>query len=421
MRKYQNKTVIIKYIVLSLLLFSLLGILIPKGGHGWDIYCWKLWSKYIFENGLGNVYESSSNYLPLYYYILDIYSHVQGNVEKINDNIHYLKYVTLFFHFITGLFLLLVVGKEGDKWWMKLINAMFYLLNFAVLYNSIVWGQVDAILTCFIFISVYFSIERKVLMSLVFFVLAMNFKLQAVVFFPVIGLLLFSEMILTFSYRKLFAWVLVPLVVQVFIILPFMIAGNVGDLYCVIVDSLDKFPVVSLNAFNVWEFMLSGNVMNIKDSGKALGISYKNWGLFLFFTTSLIALTPLIKFVFYSVVKKTKQHILVKEILNICALIPLLFFYFNTQMHERYSHPALVFLIGYSIFQRRPLFAIIGSFAYFLNLEAVLQFFNLNYESFIFNRDFISSLFLLTILMLYADLFGFSLRARSFLKTYFNV
>lgn len=399
-----------KYIALCLLLFTFCMMIMPHSGHGGDLWCWTKWAEYMFQNGLGQIYNSNSDYLPLYHYILYLYSLSQVSIEEIGRNIYYLKFVTLLFHFVTGFFLALMIKKDQDSWDKVLTNVMYYLLNIAILYNTVIWGQVDAILTCFVFGSIYFAYKKRILLSLIFMVLAINFKLQAIIFLPIVGLMLLPLMISCFSIKKLVKWILVLLILQLLIISPFIVEGTVGSLWAVVTGSVGKYPVVSMNAYNIWDFMLSGNLMQILDSHTFLGISYKSWGLFMFFTTSGIALLPLAKLGYLSIVNRTELNVPLDKILIVCTIIPLLFFYFNTQMHERYTHPAFIFLIAYSLRKKKPLIAIVGCLAYFLNLEDVLRFMKLdNYGTLIFNRDFISSLYLITIIWLFSDLFNFKL------------
>lgn len=63
------------YFPLSIMgiLFILLVFLIPDKSHGSDISCWQSWAKYSFTNGLGEIYQSWTDYLPLYQYVLYIY------------------------------------------------------------------------------------------------------------------------------------------------------------------------------------------------------------------------------------------------------------------------------------------------------------------------------------------------------------
>lgn len=118
-------------------------------------------------------------------------------------NKHYLKMFTLVFHFVTGYFVYLFVKRKNESWDTALINTLFYLVNIAVLYNVIIWSQVDIILTCFVFISVYYAMKNKALLAIVFLILGLNFKLHAIIFVPVIGLLLLPGMIHSFSIKKL--------------------------------------------------------------------------------------------------------------------------------------------------------------------------------------------------------------------------
>ncbi len=395
-----------KYIPLCILLFTFCFVIMPHDGNNWDINCWKQWAEYIFENGLGNVYNSNTDYLPLFHYVLKIFGVFQGSIEKIGSNIHYLKSITLLFHFLTGFFLISLIKKKGSSPDNMIVYVLFYLLNIAILYNTVVWGQVDAILTCLSFIACYFSFKKNVLLSLVFIVLAINFKLQAIIFLPVVGLMLFPVIISTFSIKKVLKWIFIPFLLQIIILLPFILSGTLDNLWSVVTGSVGKWPVVSMNAYNIWDFILSGDLYTMPDNKTFIGISYKQWGLLMFFVTSGIALFPLLKSGYLSIKRKIDFNFPIEKFLLLCGIIPLLFFYFNTQMHERYIHPALVFLIAYSLYTKKPFVLIIGCCAYLLNLEGVLKFMHIhNYGTLIFNRDFISSLYLLTIVWLYIELF----------------
>lgn len=401
-----HRSLLLKYLSLCILLFSCLVILMPHGGFHSDIRLWKIWSIYGFENGLGNVYGSHSNYLPLYHYILYVFAAVMGSAKAIGDHIYLLKGITLLFHFITGYFFIRFLSKTKVNEANYLFYVLFYLLSISVLYNSLIWGQVDAIMTCFVFVSVYYAYDKKGIYSLLFFTLALNMKLQAIVFFPIITLILVSDLIGNFKFRKLLGWIAYPLLLQTLILLPFILNGKIENVWAVIEGSIGHYPVVSMNAYNFWDLLLPGNLMKTPDSGLFLSISYKNWGLLLFFTLGFIALLPLFKAIKAQLVLKRSITISLRQVICISALIPLLFFYFNTQMHERYSHPAMVFLILYAVLYKRVWPAILGSIAYVLNLEAVLKFLKLgaDYKIVVFNRDFISVLFLATILLLFYEL-----------------
>ncbi len=400
-----------KYLFLTILLFLLFMIILPHSGHDYDSYCWRSWAEYIYKNSLGQVYHSGTDYLPLYHYILALFSFTQKSFENIEKNIYLLKGITLVFHFISTFFLILYIRKKDQTTENIIFKSLFYLLNITVLYNTIIWGQIDEILTCFVFISFYFAFRKRVLFSLIFLLLALNLKMQSLIFLPGIGLALLPIIISRFSIKNILIWIFIPLIIQFSILSPFIFQGTLDELWKVVTGSVGKYPFVSMNAYNLWHLIISGDLMIMKDNAEFMAVSYKKWGLLFFFITSIIALYPLLKQSFISILHKKEFNFPIEKSLIIFAIIPLLFFFFNTQMHERYSHPAFIFLIGYSLYYNRYFVSIIGCLAYFLNMEDVLRFLELhNYGTLIFNRDFIASLYLITIILLYSYLFDFKIK-----------
>jgi hypothetical protein len=75
-------------------------------------------------------------------------------------------------------------------------------------------------------------------------------------------------------------------------------------------------------------------------------------------------------------------------------------------MHERYSHPAIIFVAIYSILTGRYLPYVLVSLAYFLNMEAVLKYLGFhNYGIVPFSPQFVAALYLVAILVLFFDLY----------------
>lgn len=402
-----------KYIYICLLLFTLFWFVFPRTGHPYDNWCWSEWARHSYTMGLGNVYNYFTDYVPLYHYILKFYLLFQGSEDEIAKNIYYLKMITLVFHFITGYFVFKLIRNEKENDDTNLINVLFYLLNIGVLYNALVWGQVDIILGYFVFMSCYYAFKHKIFLSLLFLLLGLNFKLHAIIFVPVIGLLILPDFVSTLSIKKTLGWILALGAVQYLIVLPFINAGTMENLMRVVTGSVDKFPVVSANAYNLWYFFFDGDLTKISDTTLALGLTYKSWGMLLFCASSALALYPQIRVLYFSLKTRMAVYLSLEKVLLICALIPMLFFYFNTQMHERYAHPAFAFLLTYCILQKKPLLAIIASAAYVLNLEAVLKFLQLpKYSTLLFDSDFISCLWLISIIGLYLELYEISFKRK---------
>jgi Gpi18-like mannosyltransferase len=407
------------FLFLFLLLFLFYVAILPKSGHGWDSFLWKEWCIYTFNEGLSQIYSSGTDYLPLYHYILWIFGQIQGSVVSIQNNIFFLKSITLIFDFICGFVMILFLNEKFKDKSKVFLLSLFYFFNIGIFYNTIMWGQVDGIVTCFIFLSFYYAYKKNILPSLAFYIIAINFKLQAIIFLPLVGLILLPTIIQSLSIKKFLLWIIIPSIIQLLILLPFIISGTTSKIWDVVINSFGKFPVVSMNAFNIWYFFLDGNLMGIKDNETLFGFTYNKIGLILFFVISFLSLFPLIKSVLKSIKSKTLLQFPTEKLLIIGALIPLLFFYLNTQMHERYSHPAFIFIMTFCILKNKPFLGVLSSLAYLLNLESVLHFFQIhNYGTVIFSPIFISILYLLTIILLFFELYEISIFKKRYLVNF---
>jgi Gpi18-like mannosyltransferase len=388
-------------------------ILKTKSGYEYDLWCFAEWAKYSFTEGLSNIYKSWTDYLPLYQYVLFCFGKIQGSVEAIADNIYKLKTLTIFFELGTTLMLFKMLEKKFKDTYKAVFFSLFYFLNLAVLYNCVIWGQIDGIVTFFIFGSIIFGYKKKLFLSLLFFVLALNTKLQAIIFLPVIGFLLLPIILNKSIIKKLIYSIVGIGIIQLLIFLPFIYAGDFSQLWNVVTNSVGKFPQVSMNAYNMWYFFIE-NPGDILDTNIFLGITFKTWGLILFFSTGFLALLHLIKPFILNLYKKIEFKYSLRKLMISCALIPLLFFFFNTQMHERYVHPAFIFLAVYAMLYSKPVVFILGSLAYFLNMENVLRFFQTNnYHTLVFTPWFIACIYFLVIILLFIDLYDVKLNKKN--------
>lgn len=372
------------------LLFFGVVLLTPSFGHPWDSLCWQNWATKIHDDGIGKVYESGSDYMPLYLYILSFYGDIQGNTEFIVKNSYKLKYFTYFIEVIAGLLLIRIVYEFTGNLIYSLLISLLYYLNFFYFYNSIIWSQVDGIMTFLIFLSFWFAYKKSVLLSGIFLLLAINFKLQAIVFIPLIGLLLLPELVHRTSWIKLLLLVVMLVGIEVLLYLPHYRAGNLDKALAVITDSFSKFPKVSLNAFNFWYWFVS-EPATTPDTLEFCGVTYKRIGLILFFVSSFFALLPLFLHTINKIFFPEKQsHYSFQKMLIVGILIGLLFFFMNTEMHERYAHPAIFFAACYALLTRRIFIYIILSIVYFCNLERVLSFTAMNHKTLIYTPCFLA-------------------------------
>ena len=110
-------------------------------GFVWDMLYWTHWSQWNAEHGMRNAYGSGTNYTPLYLYALWIFGKVMRTPEAIAHYINYVRFFTLIAEF-WGLWF---VWKWLDKKVEYLLILLISVFNLGYIYNTLIWGQVDAI------------------------------------------------------------------------------------------------------------------------------------------------------------------------------------------------------------------------------------------------------------------------------------
>jgi Gpi18-like mannosyltransferase len=237
--------------------------------------------------------------------------------------------------------------------------------------------------------------------------IAINFKLQAIIFLPLV-LILSLPFIRNKGWKFLGLHVLAIISIQILILLPFAISGNLDEtLHALATRSVDKYPTLSRNAYNVWHYLVS-EPFHFPDSNTVFHVPLKYWGMAMFFAASGMILLPLFLAVNNGAFENLKRNERLGTIFQVAALVTLAFFLFNTQMHERYMHPAVLFSGLFMILTHRPIVYMLASIGYLLNLEAIMQYMryfdgllgiHIDYgQWFIFVPEFVATLFLVAFL-----------------------
>ncbi len=399
MKSFFNLDILQKVLLYGLAFVFFVAIL-PKAAFQGDMSFWLEWTGWIHDHGLGKIYNYNTDYHPLFLYGLHLFQWIMGSMAEVKAHLNYVKVIPLVFDFIGALSVFFILKNEKNA----LIYPFFLLFNIGYMYNTSLWGQIDSIHSAFILLSIIFVLKKMPLWSVAFFLLALNTKLQSIIYLPIIGLLLLPYF--TQSYKTVLKSLGLILSIQFIIFLPFILNGSIDGFWRVLTTAQGRYPQVSMNAFNFWFYFFDLEVVpdlgKVKDADEfALGVSYKTWGLSLFLLFSTISLFPLLKHCFYWVKEKLVPSERFIEMAFLTAgLITIVFFYFNTQMHERYSHTAIIMFFFYGVMSKRYFLFIISSFATLFNMEKVLKVWDFNnyVTTLVFDEVFISSLFLLIIL-----------------------
>jgi len=366
----------------------------------YDMECFQQWALYIHRHGLNNAYGSDTDYMPLYQYILWLYGQINGTDKAILDNISYLRCFTLAFDFL-GLF---YVVKWIDKKVAYYIVLVICILNLGYSFDTIIWGQVDGILSALVFIAVYQVWKGNNVKGGIFLVLALSFKVQAIVIVPVWVLLFVYNVVSKGSWKSAIWPVFVMFLSATALIYPFT-KGQYGvdKITHVLFHSFNKYPLVSIQASNIWQLIVHGNVIETYDTQSCFaGLTYKQLGLVLFFTASFFALLPLMLLVREKWKTNNKNITISRELVWFTsAMVYLLFYFFNTEIHERYCQPAFIFITAYAFFSGDFMTYILFSIMYFLTLEHSMHHLNLpTYGTLIFDLRFLAAINILIIVSL---------------------
>ena len=380
----------VKTRVVVIILFLIPVFFMLRSGLKFDTQMWINWALYIDEHGLGAAYNNPKiTYHPIYLYVIYLYTQILGSKELIVDNIHYLKVFTLVFDVLP----ILIVSGLDRKLIKKRIPYLLLLLNIAYLYNSYIWGQIDSIHTCLVFLALLIGIKRPV-PGFLLYLLAFNTKTQAIIFLPLMLLVLIYS---TRNLKQLAGMLLAGTIIQYLILLPFISGGSIDEMWYSLTHLVDYYRNVSINAYNMWHifFRDAYHTMDYETFGP---LTYKQIGLILFFISSGLALLPMMFRLMREYKARRVSDDTMQMMFLLAGLLSLFFFYFNTQMHERYSHPMLLFFFFYGVYSKNYNLYALASVSYFLSLEAAFpNFFPMPHPKIIFAMKVITIWYTLTL------------------------
>jgi hypothetical protein len=323
------------YLLLVLALALLIRLpFLPTNAHvSGDIKIYRNWSELIYRYGLTTIYDSPTvNYPPLLLYYLGGAAWLVAQLPPtlttpgaaINTMI---KLPAVLADLLTTALIFWALCDQSVA--RRSTVALLYALNPAIWYISALWGQTDAVYTCFLVAAMLLLMRAAVIPAWISYALAVGAKGQSVFLAPII----ITFTLMRYGVRGLVRGVAAGAIVGVLLTLPWLISGRL--MLVVQRYSLPSRPwLLVVSAYNIWYLMLMGHVGRFPPTKllPGLPLSYRvvAFGMYVVFVVLMVGLLWR---------DPRRPWMLAVVLLNFGMFIIL------PQMYERYMFATIVFLL----------------------------------------------------------------------------
>ncbi len=296
-------------------------LLFPIQGYQIDTGEFVSWFNTAAQNGIRPFYNVAGyfDYPPFNVYIFWAFGSF-ANLVKLNMATM-VKVVPNIFDLATATVIYFFVRKQSS-FKVALVSTALYAFNPATIYNTAVWGQLDAVYTFFLVLSLVLALKSKPIPSAVVFALGLLTKPQGIALLPLVAFLIYKKN----GLKNLLISVAAFAATIILVVLPFEGVGNPFTFLVKVYSAgYTYYNYTSVNAFNLWGLF----ALWMKDGY----LFYVGWILF-----GAIAVFSL-----YFVHKRFKIS---GDMIAIFAAFMLFFAFFMlpTRIHERYLFPAISML-----------------------------------------------------------------------------
>jgi len=334
---------------------------------------WQAWATRLVDVGPLNFYTSNffADYLPFYYFLLWVLSEIfivifgKAAIFSITFEI-YIKVISNIFDILTAYTIFVIINKYSKKW--ATVGSLLYLVNPSTVFNSSVWGQIDAIPTFLFIYSLYQLEERRnikqwsIANTLSFLIKPLNLSA-----FPIILI----RLIKSFSAKKNVSALLLTFLVFFLISVPFFPTDPIFGGFKHFLSAVNTYPYTSINAYNFWALFGWWK----PDTTMWFNLPYHTWSYILYVFVLCIILVPYLR-------KKVRIGTQLDYFAS--ALSSFGFFLFLTRIHERHLFPVFALLIiSACILKSRIIIAsyIILTIVNFINLFYSYYYYNVIYNN----------------------------------------
>ena len=270
-----------------------------------------IWYQNILENGISASFrEHLIGYTPAFWYLF------AGTtlLDPILPRVTAIKLLPILFDVISTYFVYRIVRIKyptGNKpYWAA---GLFFVLP-TIFINSAHWGQMDALYTSFLIISLYFFLKEKPLLGMLAFALSFSIKFQAIFFVPFLVVLLLKKKV------RWWQFLLVPAVYVITCIPAVLLGSSWLDVLTIYLRQTTFFSQLSVNAPNLYIFV----PWEVAEPALIIGF--------------IVAFCSLAGWIIFTALDKrelTPERMVLLALISV-SLTPFVL----PRMHERYFYPA---------------------------------------------------------------------------------
>jgi Gpi18-like mannosyltransferase len=347
-------------------------VVITRTGAEWSVKDNGDNTRYIIvKNGNKLIVNGRANYWcdypPVYVMVLALLAFLQRVFHVGHQGFTLLVKMPNIIADIIICYLIYILAKRRLNNTIAVALAVLYAFNPAIIINSAVWGQADAIYTLLALLIAVFIIDNKYWLASIILGIALLIKIQtAFVMFAGIYALIEKK-----SIKTGLITVGAGLGAFILFILPFGIKLPFEWIIVQLYGTLTGYPYASVNAYNFYA-MIGSNWIKSNQPMPFFNISADLFGtivgyLFLVFTI----------FIYFWSKEKSKNY-------YVSCLIMSVIFMFIPGMHERYLYATVLFSLMTYVYSkdRRFLFLFVAlSISLFVNVYHILDVFIVHYLS----------------------------------------
>ncbi len=338
-------------------------------GFGPDVGDYQAWASQIATFGPAHTYQQGFflDYPPGYLYGLWVVGIIAHGIGATGDFYRVIIQSPAIVADFALAILMYAFMRRGGRPEMAFIAMLMVALNPALLFDTVVWGQSDSVMTFVTLLSIVAILGDQYEIAWGLAAIAVLVKPQGLMMLPVLGVWTMLETDFATWIRSGFALIAVAIIG----IAPFQIGHEWNWIIKLYTSTAAYYHETSVNAFNLMA-LLGG--LRQADSNTLAGVSY--------FALGMSLLVPLYAFVAWILWRgRTPTRLLFASFIAIFG-----FFMVAPRMHERYLYPAIALAVPLALEAPEMLAVfVILTITCFINLAYILH--TLNTVVFLDSRD----------------------------------